>query len=55
MPRDAVPPNANIPGIGLAVNALGNVRVDVCRQCRNGMELSGEEVTGNSGATPGVE
>jgi len=41
--RDAVPENADIPHSGLAVDALGNVRVDMCQQCRNGMGLSGDE------------
>ena len=43
--RDAVPPNADIPHSGLAVDALGNVRVDMCENCKTGMGLSGEEVT----------
>lgn len=41
--RDQIPPNADIPRSGLAVDALGNVRVDVCRECRTGMHLSGGE------------
>ena len=44
VPRDSVPPNADIPRSGLAVDALGNVRVDMCEQCKTGMGLSGEEV-----------
>ena len=42
--RDTVPPNADIPRSGLAVDALGNVRVDMCVRCRNAMGLQGEEV-----------
>ena len=46
VPRDEVPSEADIPRSGLAVDALGNVRVDMCSQCRNGMGLSGgEEMT----------
>lgn len=44
--RDLVPVNADIPRSGLAVDALGNVRVDMCQQCKAGMGLSGQEVTG---------
>ena len=43
--RDEVPPNADIPRSGLAVDALGNVGVDLCQPCKTGMGLSGEEVT----------
>ena len=42
--REEVPPNADIPRSGLAVDALGNVRVDMCVQCRNGMGLGGDEL-----------
>ena len=44
VPRDLVPPNADIPRSGLAVDALGNVHVDMCQPCKTGMGLSGEEV-----------
>jgi hypothetical protein len=44
VPRDFVPPNADIPRSGLAVDALGNVRVDICPDCRAAMGLSGQEV-----------
>ena len=44
VPRDFVPPNADIPHSGLAVDALGNVRVDLRRPCQTGMSLSGEEM-----------
>ena len=43
VPRDHVPPEADIPRSGLAVDALGNVRADMCRECRNGMGLGGDE------------
>src|SRR5579871_361271 len=46
VPRDSVPENADIPRSGLAVDAAGNVVVDMCPQCRTAMSLSGgEEVT----------
>ena len=40
--RDHVPRDADIPRTGLAVDALGNVRVDVCHHCQTGMNLSGD-------------
>lgn len=43
VPRDHVPPNADISRSGLAVDALGNVRVDVCHHCKTGMSLSAGE------------
>lgn len=39
--RDHIPPDANIRG--LAVDAGGNVRVDVCQGCKAGMGLSGDQ------------
>jgi len=42
--RDSIPPNADIPRSGLAVDALGNVHVDICLACHTGMSLSGEEL-----------
>lgn len=43
--RDFVPENADISRSGLAVDALGNVWVDVCQQCRTGSLSRGEEIT----------
>ena len=43
VPRDHVPPNANISSCGFSVDALGNVRVDVCHHCKTGMGLSAGE------------
>ena len=45
VPRDFVPPGADIPHSGLAVDALGNVRVDMCETCKTAMRLRGEEAT----------
>ena len=42
--RDHVPPNANIADTGFTVDALGNVRLDICWDCRTGMSLTGEEM-----------
>ena len=41
VPRDHVPPNADISRSGLTVDTLGNIRVDVCHRCKVGMNLSG--------------
>jgi len=43
VPRDHVPSEVDIRG--LSVDAEGNVRIDLCGLCRNGMGLSGEGVT----------
>jgi len=42
VPREHVPSEADSPRNGLAVDALGNVRADMCRECRNGMGLTGD-------------
>ena len=42
--RDHVPPNADIRQGGLTVDGMGNVRIDICLDCRQRMNLSGEEV-----------
>ena len=41
--RDLVPHGLNIAKSGLTVDALGNIRVDLCASCRNLMSLSGDE------------
>jgi len=45
VPKDFVPTQVNIAGSGLSVDAVGNVRVDMCQQCKTAMGLSGEEAT----------
>ena len=42
--RDYIPPGANIAGTGLTVDGMGNVRLDICSECRVGMTLSGEDM-----------
>ena len=42
--RDLVPPNANIAGIGLTVDEMGNVHIHLCMNCRIGKSLVGEEL-----------
>ena len=42
--RGYIPPGANIKASGLSVDGLGNVRLDICWDCRTGMSLTGEEM-----------
>ena len=37
--RDHIPPDAMLASSGFTVDALGNIRLDICRDCRPGTRM----------------
>ena len=42
--REMIPAALNVASTGLAADALGNLRIDICVDCREHVGLRGEEV-----------
>ena len=41
--REQIPTELNVATTGFTADALGNLQIDICLECRSSVSLSGEE------------